>query len=139
MTDPITALGAAAAASQLVAQALSITIYFYQSFAKIKEAPESVRKALAEVEQLISISKLIIQSPSYQVDSVASTLRSCLQNTTRLQALLQNVSPGNDSGKIERLKKAFVSVLKQDDVKRLFEKLDREKMDLLLCMHQTDS
>ncbi|KAH7323861.1 hypothetical protein BKA65DRAFT_555531 [Rhexocercosporidium sp. MPI-PUGE-AT-0058] len=139
MADLLTALGAAAAASQFVAQGLKITIYFYQAFQKIKDAPESIRKALAEVEQLISISKLIIQNDSLQTDSIASTLRICLRDITKLESTLRKVSPGSDAGKSEKFRKAIVATFMEDTITKPLASLDREKMDLSLCMHEINS
>jgi hypothetical protein len=139
MADPLTALGAAAAASQFVSQALSITIYFYQAFSNIKAAPEFVRKAFSEVEQLISISKLVIQNSSLQVDSIAAILGSCLGDIKILNDILRKISPGSDAGQLEKLRKAFMAVLKREDVMMLLRRLDREKMNLALCMHEINS
>jgi hypothetical protein len=139
MADPLTALGAAAAASQFVSQALSITIYVYQAFSNIKAAPEFVRKAFSEVEQLISISKLVIQNSSLQVDSIAAILGSCLGDIKILNDILRKISPGSDAGQLEKLRKAFMAVLKREDVMMLLRRLDREKMNLALCMHEINS
>jgi hypothetical protein len=129
MADPLTALGAAASASQFVSQALSITIYFYQAFSNIKAAPEFVRKALSEIEQLISISKLVIQNPSLQVDSIAAILGSCLNDLKTLDGMLRKLSS----------RKAFMAVLKGEDAMKLLQRLDREKLNLALCMHEINS
>lgn len=139
MPDPLTALGAAAAASQFVSQGLKITIYFYQAFQKIKDAPENIRKALAEVEQLISISKLIIQNESLQTESIASTLGICLRDITKLESILRKVSPGEDASKSEKFRKAVVATFKEDAITKLLASLDREKMNLSLCMHEINS
>ena len=136
MPDP---LGAAAAASQFVAQALSITIYFYQSFSKIKDAPEAVRKGLAQVEQLISLSRLVIQNSALQTDSIASILATCLRNATMLESILTKLSPPTDAGRLEKLRKALVAVFKEDEVTKLFASLDREKMSLSLAIHEINS
>ena len=139
MADPLTALGAAAAASQFMSQALSITINFYQAFSNIKAAPEFVRKALSEVEQLISISKLVIQNPSLQVDSIAATLGSCLNDLKTLDGMLRKLSLASNAGQLEKLRKAFLAVLKAEDAMKLLQRLDREKLNLALCMHEINS
>jgi hypothetical protein len=54
-------LGALAAASQLIEQGLKITIFISDLYAKVRDAPESIRKQSVQVKQLTDIARLIKQ------------------------------------------------------------------------------
>jgi hypothetical protein len=47
--DPITVLGAVAAATQLVEQGISITKFFYSLYTAINEAPAAIQKQAIQV------------------------------------------------------------------------------------------
>ena len=139
MVDAFTTFAAAAAAAQFVEQAVAVTKYFYQTFANIHDAPDDVLRNLAQIEQLISLSRLIISNKAVQTDSIDSILRLCLRDSARLQDKLKNLTPATDAGKIEQLRKAFMATFKKDAVQKLLERLDRQKMSLALAMHEINS
>jgi hypothetical protein len=61
--DPLSILGAVAAASQLFEQGLKITSFLYELYGKAKEAPESIQKQTVKVEQLIDLATLVKENP----------------------------------------------------------------------------
>lgn len=137
--DPVSLLGAVAAASQLVAQGSEILVSIYKMYSKIKSAPEFVRNGSVQVEQLISISRLVIQNPALQTDSIASVLSTCLAYAKKLQSILIRLTPRTGSGKLTRLEKALMAVIKEGGITDLFRKLEREKTSLTLCIEEINS
>jgi hypothetical protein len=77
-------LGALAAASQLGEQGLKIINYISELYVKVQDAPNSIRKHKAQVEQLIEIEGLIKNNPPLQTDMVGSTLRVCSSEAEKL-------------------------------------------------------
>ena len=137
--DPITVLGAVAAATQLVEQGISITKFFYSLYTAINETPAAIQKQVIQVEQIIDLSRLIIQNPSLQRDSVASILRTCLRDAVRFQEMLKKVLVGEKDGHLKKLQKAFSAVMKEKEFVSLLDNLEREKSSLTLCIQKIDS
>jgi hypothetical protein len=137
--DPLTVLGAVAAATQLVEQGIKITQFLGELYSKVQDAPESVRKQLVHVEQLIDIARLIIQSPSLQEESVVSILRTCLRQAADIQNLLKKVSVVDKDGQLKKIRKAFAAVMKEKEIDALFDNLEREKSSLALCIQEINS
>ncbi|KAF4637077.1 hypothetical protein G7Y89_g980 [Cudoniella acicularis] len=137
--DPLTLLGAVAAASQFVEQGIKITQLLRELYSKVQEAPEHVRKQIVHIEQLIDIAGLIIQNPSLQKDSVASILGTCLRQAVDIQNLLKRVSVADKDGRLKKTQKSFVAVMKEKELGVLFEGLEREKSALALCIQESNS
>jgi hypothetical protein len=89
MADPLSILGAIAAASQLAQQAYEIVKFFSDLYAKIQDHGESMQVRMLHVEQLIDISKLIAKTPTLQTPTIQSVLVTCLRTTITLQEVLQ--------------------------------------------------
>jgi hypothetical protein len=62
-----------------------------------------------------------------------------LNDLKALDGMLRKLSPGSNAGQLEKLRKAFMAVLKGEDAMRLLQRLDREKLNLALCMHEINS
>ncbi len=139
MADPVAILGATAAASQLAEQGSKILICIFKVYSRIKDAPGAVQNGLIQVEQLIGLSRLVIQNPALQTDSVASILSTCLRLARKLQFILTQLIPVQGSGRASRLEKALTAVIKERDINELFEKLDREKTSLTVCIEEINS
>ena len=139
MPDPLSIAVAAAPAGQFVEQGLAITKFLYVTINAIKDAPELVRNRLEQVQQLVSISKLIIQNPSLQVEPIERVLRTCLRNLAELHDVLLRLSVPGDAARLKRWAKRFLTVMKEEVVEKAFVNLDRERANLVLCMETTDS
>lgn len=137
--DPLSALGAAAAASQFVDQGLKVTIIISGFYSSMRDAPDTVRHNLFQVEQLISISKLIIQNPALQTASIHSTLSTSLGEASKLQHALKKVHVLKAAGSVEHARKAFMTVMKEKGIVQLFANLEREKTALVLCIQEINS
>lgn len=92
-------LGALAAASQLAEQGLKTALFIADLCSKIRAAPESIHKQSTQLEQLISIAKLIEANPALQTDAVESILRSCVRNVEHLQKILTSISAAAETAK----------------------------------------
>jgi ribosomal protein L17 len=139
MADPLTILGAAAAASQLLQQGFQITSFICQLYSKVQDAPESIRKQVMQIEQLIDLARLIIQNPSLQTASVASILSTCMRSAAEVQGILKKVSTTTKDGQLKKVRKALTAVMKEKEILALFNNLEREKGLLTLCMQEIDA
>jgi hypothetical protein len=68
-----------------------------------------------------------------------SNLLACGAFVSEFQAVLTKVKIGVADSKWVKLRKAFTSVMKEKEVKDLFANLEREKMNLLLCVGEIDT
>ena len=106
-------LGALAAASQLAEQGLKIALLLSELCKKVQDAPESIRKQVVLVQQLVDVCRLIESNQSLQTTAVASILRTCLLGIDQLQDILRKISVVARDGKARQLWKAFDGVVKE--------------------------
>src|SRR5271170_2939897 len=138
MADPLSLLGAIAAASQLAQQAVEIIKVFSDLYAKIQDAGESIRTRMLHIEQLINISKLIAKTPTLQTTAIQSVLVTCLRATITLHEILQKLSLGEE-GRWSRIVKAWKAMRKEDEIMILLDNIEKNKSSLALCIHQIDA
>ena len=138
MGDPLSILGAIAAASQLAQQASEIIKFFSALYSKIQDAGESIRTRMLHIEQLIDISKLIAKTLTLQTTAIQSVLVACLRTTITLHDILQEFS-SDEEGLLRRIMKAVKAVRKEDKIMILLDNIEREKSSLALCIHQIDA
>jgi hypothetical protein len=128
IADPLSILGAVAAASQLAQQALEIIMFFSDLYAKVQDAGESIRTRKMHIEQLIDISKLIAKTPTLHTTAIQSVLVTCLRTTITLRDILQELS----SDKKELLRRIMKAVRKEDKITILLDNIERDKSSLAL-------
>lgn len=138
MADPLSILGAIAAASQLAQQAFEIIKFFSDLYAKVQDAGESIQTRMLHIEQLIDISKLIAKTPTLQTTAIQSVLVTCLRTTIALRDILQELSSDKE-GLLRRIVKAVKAVRKEDKIMILLDNIERDKSSLALCIHQIDA
>ena len=138
MADPLSILGAIAAASQLAQQASEIVKFFSDLYAKIQDAGELIRTRMLHIEQLIDISRLIAKTPTLQTTTIQSILITCLRTTIALRELLQELS-SDEEGRLRRIMKAVRAVRKEDKIMILLDNIERDKSSLALCIDQIDA
>src|SRR5277367_1604529 len=124
MADPLSILGAIAAASQLAQQAFEIIKFFSDLYAKIQDAGESIRTRMLHIEQLIDISKLIAKTPTLQTTTIQSVLVTCLRTTIALREVLQKLS-SDEEGQVKRIMKRVMAVRKEDKIMTLLDNIER--------------
>ena len=134
MADPLTVLGAFAAASQVLEQTLRIASFIYEVYNDIQDVPDFISNRLRQIEQLAGASKAIQQSLALQTDEVAAALRSCMYKTTKIQLQLKESLPTVEDGRWRRLQKSLLVVMRKKDTMGMFEDLEREKSSLMLCI-----
>ena len=139
MADPLSILGAAAAAGQFVEQGINLTKFLWDLYSKMQDAPESVRKQIVQIEQLLGLSRLFLQNPTLQTAAVASILGTCLQRAQEFQKVLVGVAVTGSDGRFVKIKKSLDAVMKDKKITALFENLEREKSALMLCIQEIDS
>ena len=138
MADPLSILGAIAAASQLAQQASEIIKFFSDLYAKVQDADESIRTRMLHIKQLIDISKLIAKTPTLQTTSIQSVLVTCLRTTITLRDILQELSSDKE-GLLRRIMKGVKAVRKEDKIMILLDNIERNKSSLALYIHQIDA
>ncbi len=136
--DPLSILGATAAASQLLQQGANITKFLWGLYSKMKDSPATIRRQIIQIEQLLDLSRLFLQNPSLQTDSVASILGTCLLQTQQFQRILKEVAVTDSHSRFKTLKKSFEAMMKEKEIVQLFDNLEREKSSLMLCVQQID-
>ena len=139
MTDPLTIAATIAASSQIAEQLFSASLAIHNCWLRIHDAPSSVRKQFLHLEQLTSIARLVIQNPGLQTDSVASVLGTCLREAEELRELMDKSVASEGSHAIIKFQKAFVGVINEKKVMTLFQRLERAKVSLALCVQEIDS
>ena len=137
--DPLSVLGAVAASAQFVEQGMKLATFLRGLYSQMKDAPESIRRQIIQIEQLLSLSRLFLQNLSLQKDSVASILGNCILRARELEVILKDLSVTGTDGRFKRLKKKFETVMRQADIVALFDKLECDKSSLILSMQEIDS
>jgi hypothetical protein len=138
MADPLTILGAAAAATQLAEQACSLLSFFSSLYGKIKEAPELTQARVSDIEQLRSVSNLIKNTKPLQTSEVQAILVACLQTSVDLNKILEKCSP---EGKtlLKRTLRSVKVLHREDRVIVLLDRIEKQKSLLALYIHQLDA
>jgi len=78
-------LGAVASAVQLADTCLKIATCAVDLFSRIRDAPETIRKRIVAVDQLVEIARLIEHNPSLQTPLIASVLARARAEAEKLQ------------------------------------------------------
>lgn len=139
MVDPLSALGAAAAAGQFAEQLITVIVSVIEFYNKVKDAPETTRQQLLHINQLGGICRLILQNPALQHASIASVLRTCLAQVQDIQQQLWVVVTNKNDDRVDKIKKALMAAMKDKKFDKLFEELEKQKATLLLCIAEIDA
>ena len=105
MADPLSALGAVAAASQLAQQCLSITLFLCSVRSKIRNSREMIDSQAQQVEHLTRLCRQIISNPSLQTQTIANVLKACLLETEALHRVLQEAMISSKDRRVVRCSK----------------------------------
>jgi hypothetical protein len=132
MADPITILGASAAAIQLTGLALKLTRLTNDISKGSKEAPGVIQRHFDTINQINGISRFIMGNPALQTDSIASILRTMLGCMHKLSTILENLGAHS-------LTKIFNYLRKEKEVNSLLDQLVKEQQLLILSINEIDS
>jgi hypothetical protein len=137
--DPLSGLGAAAAASQFFEQGIKIAKFLVELYTK-SQAPDFIQKEVAQIEQLVKISRVVQENKSLQKeDLIASSLASCSRTAAKFLGFLSKYMVTDEDGKIKTVQKVFSVMLKEKEIAQYYDDLEREKSSLILCIQQIDS
>lgn len=137
--DPVSILGAGAAAAQVIEQTGKLVIFFIELYGKAQDSPELIRKQRTHIEQLMILSRLVKENPALQTELIASVLRSCLKTAEPLLESLKKVSIVDGDGKLRKLQKVSSALTKEKYIASRLAELEREKNSLVLCIQEIDS
>jgi hypothetical protein len=139
MADPLSILGAAAASAQFLKQGFDLNKFLWDLYSKMKDAPESIRNQIVQIEQLIGLSRLFLENKSLQTDSVASILSTCLLRAQEFRNLLKKTAATDADGRFVRVHQSLTAVMKEKEIAAPFVKLERDKSSLILCIQEIDA
>jgi hypothetical protein len=137
--DPLSALGAVAAASQLIEQGYSLIKFIKDVCSKANEDHVSSQRQLVQVEQLIKLADLIKKTPSLHTDDLQKVVKACLARAEQLLVELKKLSIKETSGKRQIISIAFKTVMKLDKIAGQFAALEQQKSLLALYVQNIDS
>jgi len=139
MADPLTALGAIAAASQLASQCLSLTLLICSPPSKVCDSQELVKETAQQIEQFTSIARQIISNLSLQTNTMAETLKRCLEEIRKLSSFLEDMMAGQRDGRFRRWKEGLKAIKNKGVVKDRVERMEKWRALLTLCVAETDA
>jgi len=139
MTDPITALGGAAAATQFIACGIKICQVMCRIYGKVDDAPARVRDQIQQVEEMVSIVGLVERNSALQVDpQISSILDRCLSRAKKIQDRLKLVSIADRDGRMRKLKKNVSAVFNEKEIAAMLEDLERWNGLLIIRIENVD-
>lgn len=127
-------LGAVAGAVQLADTCLKIVTYAVDLFSRVRDAPETIRKRLEEVKQLIEIARLIEHNPSLQTPLIASVLAGACANADQLFEILTKIDRQPTDGKVAKYWKALEGITKEKRILAICVRLQENKASLTLSI-----
>jgi hypothetical protein len=137
--DPLSALGAAAAASQLFEQGIKIAKFLVELYT-VSQAPDFIQRQVSQIEQIVKLSRLIRENEALQKDdTITTSLVTSGKITSKFLELLSRYVVTEADGKIKKIQKVLSVMLKEKEVTHFFDDLEREKSTLILCIQQIDS
>ncbi|KAH7417571.1 hypothetical protein BKA64DRAFT_702338 [Cadophora sp. MPI-SDFR-AT-0126] len=131
-------LGAFSAATALAKQCGEVIKFACDIYSKYQN-PDEVKRQLVQIQRFADVCDLISKNRSLQTLAMESNLLACGVFVSEFQAILTKVKIGAADSKWIKLRKAFTAVMKEKEVKDLFANLEREKMNLLLCVGEIDT
>lgn len=139
MADPLTTVGAIAAASQLASQCLNLTLFICSIPSQLRDSRGLIKETAQQIEQFTSIARQIISNPSLQTENMAKTLDRCLEETRKLSSFLEDLAVGQRDGRVKRWKKGLKAIKDRSVVKDKVERMERWRALLALCVAETDA
>ncbi len=132
-------LGAVASAVQLADTCLKIATCAVDLFSRIRDAPETIRKRIVAVDQLVEIARLIEHNPSLQTPLIASVLARARAEADQLFEILKKIDAQPTPGKMVKYWKALEGVTKEKRIVAICDRLQEIKASLTLNIASINS
>ena len=137
--DPISALGAAAAAGQFAEQAITILSKLVDLYKRSRKAQATVKGQKNRLEQIKSIADQIRGNPALQTPTIASVLQNCNEVLSVIEQALSTLLLRFTKGGLWKVSAPLLAALREQHTENLFEQLKEHKMDLMLCLEQQNT
>jgi hypothetical protein len=132
-------LGILASAVQLADTCLKITISATNLFTRVRGTPETIRKHVAEIEQLVEIARLIEHNPTLQTPLISSVLATCHGDADQLLGIWKKIDTQPTAGKVAKYWKALEGATKEKRILAICERLQQKKNSLTLYIANVNS
>lgn len=129
-------IGAIAAAGQFIGQGLKLVRLIETVYSQIRDAPDEIKERLERLESFASIAKRIRNNESLQTSEAEKILLRCEHHVQKLQSCLEAIAFKADDPLKQRAWIALCSLGEEDEILKIFEKLEREQS--LLVLHFSD-
>lgn len=131
--DPVTALGAAAAAAQFTGVAIKAIKLTKDICSGVKDAPESIKRHVDQLETLSNTAARVRDNSTLAADAATGAiLNECTATVEAVTSLLESVKSSDGDNLAQRGWKAVVGMSREQDIIRLLDDLERTKASLLL-------
>ena len=131
-------MGVLASTTQLAAYTIAITNTAREIYREVKGAPERIQQHTRQLSLLIQVAHLIESRESLQTEVISDQVRSTLQQAENLHELLQKLKEKISKSSVKRVWTALIGD-KGKEIEATFERLEREKSALLLCISLVQS
>lgn len=138
--DPVTTLGAAAAAAQFIGAGIKAVSLAYGLYSKLRDVPDTVRNQVAQLEVLNKVAETVRIAPGLQEDhNIMMVLGRCIADLEALIVLLERAKASESSSSTEKVWKAVIGVKQEAEMMKLLENLEREKATLILSIETVNA
>ena len=141
MAEAVAVIGLVASIASLVELTAKVFSRLHEFTSKSSEVPESFRSLSTRLPLLTATLKHIQSQAEYGrfPDDITKALKAVVDDTSKqvsdIQISLSKVLPSDSASKLERALKALKSLAKEDEVKRILEKIDGNND--ILVLYQT--
>ncbi|KAF6809666.1 hypothetical protein CMUS01_13640 [Colletotrichum musicola] len=131
--DPVTALGAAAAAAQFTGVAIKTIKLIKDICSGVKDAPEAIKRHIRQLETLNDTAAKVRDNSALAADpATEAILKECTVTVDAVASLLDGVKSSDGDNLAKRGWKAVVGMSQEQDIGRLLDDLERSKASLLV-------
>jgi N-terminal domain on NACHT_NTPase and P-loop NTPases len=132
-------LGAVASAVQLADTCMKIAICAIDLFSRVRDAPETIRKRIVAVQQLVEVARLIEHNPSLQTPLIASVLTRARADADQLFEILTKIDAQPSAGKVVKYWKALEGITREKRILAICDRLQENKALLTLYIASINS
>ncbi|KAF6809502.1 ankyrin repeat protein [Colletotrichum plurivorum] len=138
--DPVTALGAAAAAAQFTGVAIKAIKLIKDICSGVKDAPEAIKRHVGQLETLNDTATRVKDNSTLAADpATEAILRECTATAAAVASLLEGLRSSDGDNLAKRGWKAVVGMSREQDIVRLLDDLERSRASLLVHIATVNS